>query len=406
MVADQENRRHREWQWTATGWTRAHRMSLVLMLASVFALVFVDGSEGGMVLASFFTTLCTVGLLFARLFEASLTDLLRGMPPRDCVLYFMLHAVAMVVPGFAGYDGWPVALASLLAFASFTAIDKHGFGRLHAGSLVLVLVVCGAGPLPPIEPLIAYLFFFLLSYRLEHLASRLTRYGEGRGLPVMPAVLQTIVWVVIPWMVVSAVFVWLTPLMAPHTRFLTFEPGAPTAATHIARDISVGKILRDLFILLGLVGLLVYAAWWLERRLGLRRGGRAAAVEEQIPAATSIVRSTGKPAPVPQVELPRDARGRILARFKQLAETIAKDGWGRKRSETAREFIRRLGSELNVEAASLSDAGEAAARIGDLYRACYSELPVGDREAEEFLQWAAATESEVQARATGTDAMP
>ncbi len=376
----------REWQWTASGWARAHRLVLGLMLCAAIAVAFLDGDPIGPVLGGFFIVVCMSGILFSRFFEAPLTDFLRNLNPRDGVLFFLAHGMVLLLPSLVGFGDWRVAIAALMAFVGFLSVDRLGFGRLHALSLVLVFLGIASQPLRPFPVLAVYGLLHLLSLRLQHLSGRLDQFGEGRGLPVVPVLVQTLVWVVLPWAVATAVFAWLTPSMSEQSRFLVFDWGGRVAPAVSLEAASPGELLRDLAILAILIAAMTAAIWWFERQLGLRRRGKGTEQPVNLTAATSLMEPVSPAAAAPHREELGDARGRIVARFRSLAAEFARLGFVRTRSETAPEYIRRVRHE-----ASQTDLSPGEP-LSVFERACYSPLTVSDAEADAFFRWAATAE--------------
>jgi hypothetical protein len=401
-VAHEVHLHRREWQWTSSGWAHAHRLVLLLMLCAAIAVAFLDGSPIGPTLAAFHVVVCTCGILFARFFEAPLTDFLRGLSPRDSVLFFLAHGMVLVLPSLVGFGDWRVAVAALMAFVSFLAVDRLGFGRLHALSLVLVFLGVASQPLRSFPLLAAYGLFYLLSLRLQHLSERLDQFGEGRGLPIVPAFIQTIGWVVVPWAVATAFLAWLTPVMADQTRYLVFDWGGRSVPAVSLEATSSGELLRDLAILALLVAAMTAAIWWFERQLGLRRRGNGTEQPISLTSATSLIEPVRHASAAPHREDLGDARGRIVARFRSLAAEFTRLGFGRARSETAPEYITRVQHEVGK--ADLSPDEPLSA----FERACYSSLSVSDSEADAFIRWATAVEKGVDqnARSKGSTKHP
>jgi hypothetical protein len=279
-----------------------------------------------------------------------------------------------------------------MAFVSFVSVDKLGFGRLHAISLVLVFLAIASQPLGSFALLATYGLCLLLSLRLQHLSERLEQYGEGRGVPVVPAFLETLTWVILPWAAATALFAWLTPRMAERTRFLDFNWGQRVTSVEYFKPSSTNELLRDLLILAVLVAAMIFTVWWFERHLVFRRRSKSSGPSVNLTSATSTVIAMESGSVAPRREDLHDARGRILQRFRSLAGEFARMGFPRTRSETASEFIGRVQSTVGQEGMT---PGES---MSVFERACYSPLSVTDSEAEAFFAWATGAEKAVNER--------
>jgi len=328
-----------------------------------------------MVPAASWTLGALLALLLAQALRIPIYDFLGQLQYREKFGLFLVHATLWFAPRVFGLRGWEHAWAAVLVLLCLQTVHRVGFGRVYAVCAVLAVTPCVLTPLPPFVLFGGWMLALLLAFRAEHVRFRLEAYGKGPGLPVGVGLWETARSVLMPWLAGAVAWGAYVRLQGGEVRRLTLNP-PPVEA--VRSDYDPASLKFDLIVLAGMIILSVVALAWLERKLRLKRPGGSASILE--PVATTegwAVRKTEEEPP-PFAPVSADARGRVLERFHWFASRLARLGFGRGDGETVGDYFRRLGR-------AFPPVGRFAAWAATVFdRACYSQLEVADKEADQF----------------------
>lgn len=364
-----------------SGWESRHLLYTWLAAAMAMLSAFWESGPNWIATAGGYILAAGIALLAAKTLRIAIYDVLAQFQYREKFALFLFHLGGMGVPVMFGYRGWHYAFGVLLVMLCFQAVHALGMGRIHAVTIVLGILPLLAPPLPPFALTTGWMLFLATAMRAEHVRFRVARFGEHQGVPAGAALRETLAAVWLPW--AAGVGIWGLWVLAfgSNPRRLVFEKGITRGGpVSVVGAVSMSETIWSGVILIGMIIGALLALHWFDKHLRGKRKATVQPIIESMDVTDSFAPLEEPPAPADDEAEPRDARGRILARFRGFARALAVLGWARAEGETPDEYLARLRRELLDDAEILSPIRR------EFYRACYSHEQISDEQAREFLR--------------------
>lgn len=375
--------------WDAASFRLLHVVSTAFAVAMALALSFwsPDWRDAPWLLA--FAPACAAALFLALGARVTLADFLGQLGFRERFLVFLLHAGVYVSPRVFGISDPRVGLSLVLALVCLQCHDRITFGRAYALSGAMAVWPCINPPGPPAAVVALWMLGLLSAIRFEYVAFRLEDYAPDSAMRRSTALREHVRAVLVPW--AGGVVAWLGFARTYEGRALSwsFEGVALEDEARQAVELNMNAFLLDAAIIVAMIIAAILVLAWLDRKLRFRGRGRALDPDGFLGATESSEARGGEPPGGVEFEDGEGARGQVLGAFRRFARRMEVLGDGRASSETPGEYLRRVAGE-----GSPADT-DAAAGVFD--RACYSNGPVLDIEADRFMLHLASQEREALA---------
>ncbi|MBI5153643.1 DUF4129 domain-containing protein [Candidatus Poribacteria bacterium] len=375
-------------------WAFIHVSAAWVVVAGAAFALFWHGAWGDLLPAGVHALLAAVALAAGYFSRHSMRDVISQMGYREKFLLFICHMGAMMVPVVIGVREAGHSISILLLLLSLQTFSAVGFGRIYAVAIVVVLE--RASSIEPLPLFFApvWMLALLVAFRAEFVRFRLEQHGLGEGTLARSALRETMRAVFGPWFAGVAVLLGAWFLLGAARRGLVFTGDVGTLALP-AGPVTMPSLIWDAVVLVALITGSLFLLAWIEQFLRRRSPG-ASQLEEEIAAAgeSRAMRETAALSEPDFLES-QDARGQVVRRFRLLAERFGEIGLGRRKDETAVEYVDRL-----------TQSFPGGVRFFNATRtvfnaACYSRNRVTDDDFREFgraadqaeLEWKRATEA-------------
>jgi len=354
-----------------------HRLLVLALAATAFAAVWWRDDFSTLLRPLIYTLGFAAGLMFSRAFHLALYDFFNQMQYRERLLVFVIHLAIFFVPILVGYGDWMDGLAGVLVMMSFQAVREIHYNRIYAVAGLLVFVRALWLPLPPTVVVSLWMLLLLMAIRVEYVRFRLEKYSSGLGLRPRAFMGESVMTIALPWGIATVAYSILALTMEGLTRELDLEARGTVTSTEVG-PVSVSSILFDAIVIIASIITALVMLQWLERKLRRKRKGETLG-EDDIGHASEERRPREAPEPPPREE-PDDGspRARLIARFRAFLAEMSRAGIPREEGETAPEYLERLAHRAN-------GLPEWQRATGGFDRACYSELPITERDADQVI---------------------
>lgn len=279
----------------------------------------------------------------------ALQDLLAGLLPRERLLLAVLLVGVMLGPSLTEdchvlIDGW-LWVAPLLLLLAVTPV----MARIYLGVTLLgAWMTAGGGGREPCE--LALLLVFGVCWLAAIGAVHFAHTGDPHGLAgwwPLWRLLVSVLQAALPAVVAAAAIWWIWPATGLHRAYVGIRlvdvvaPG-PARAGRVP-DFEIVTLIWQLFLACLMIFWMVWVMLYL-RRLFAKRSGAAPGLD-LMPEQSARMEYRAAPPSRPRPTL-GGARGQIVALWRRWSEAMGREAAVRRDGETARDFTRRLGSEL------------------------------------------------------------
>ncbi|MGF1572690.1 MAG: DUF4129 domain-containing protein [Sumerlaeia bacterium] len=336
-----------------------------------------------------FSALVGGGLLFAYTFQISINEAVvqLGIKEKFAILLFM--AALGLAPRLFGIRLGSASLLIFLLLFSLISYNALSYGKYYAVAIIIMCREILMGPFVPTALLFGFVICLIITFWLEYIAFRLQAHGKGRQISPLVLLYAMLPNLIISFALATAAYFTLWNYLMGKTEMPVFKPKLTPAGMEIGPQIYSGIYWDVVIIVVSIVGLILLMHWiekkfrFTKKNTVITESPEGAAFEERYNPNHS------QEAPL-QEKAETDARARILQRFRLYAQSLTNFGWGRNESETPREYLERTAYHLLAYDRHLDP------KIAQAYnKACYSQNPITDEEADLFIDLTGKTEHEI-----------